>query len=332
MMSFTSTKDEVLSFSKKNPMYVILLIMIIAMSMGVKNFLTFGNLLNVLIAESTRGILALGVGVVIITKGIDLSVGSIVALSSVLSASLVQDPNYVAKLLPGIGVLPAWVAFIVGLMAGVLIGAFSGYLVAYKKVPPFVATLGTQVIARGLSYVYTNAYPVSNLSNEFRILGQGKIGGISYLVILLAVLCFVTGIILHKTAFGKTLYAIGGNENSARIAGVRVEKNTMLAYTFSGALAGLVGIMLASRSGAGSASLGTGYELDAIAAATIGGVSQSGGVGAIGGIIVGIFILGFMNNGLLLLGVSPYIQQILKGVIIILAVIIDSAEQSKKFR
>lgn len=318
----------------KYPMYYILLFMIIALSILSKDFLTYNNIMNVLIAESSRGILALGVAMVIITRGIDLSVGSIVALASVVSASLVQNSDYAAKLLPNVPTLPVFVGITAGLIAGGLIGAFNGSIVAYRKVPPFIATLGGMVIARGLAYVYTDAYPIPMLSEAFRSVGQGSVGSgnykVSYVVIIFVFIVIITGIILHKTCFGKSLYAIGGNENAAKVAGIKVEKNTLLAYIFSGVLAAIAGVLLAARSGAGAASLGTSYELDAIAAATIGGVSQAGGVGSISGIFVGIFILGFLNNGLLLLGVSPYAQQIIKGLIIVAAVMLDSRKKAQR--
>jgi len=320
-------KAKIKEVTNKSPMFIALLILIIFLSIVSPEFLTLTNFMNVMIAESTRGILALGVGIVIITKGIDLSVGAIVALSSVVSASLLQQSDYSSKLLLGIPTMPLIVGVLAGIIAGLLVGVFNGTMVAYRKVPPFIATLGGCTIARGLAYVYTNAYPIPMLSKTFVKLGQGMLGPVAYVVIIFIICIVITGIILHLTCYGKSLYAIGGNENAAKVAGIKVEKNIVLAYSFCGALAGLAGTLLAGRSGAGAASLGSGYELDAIAAATIGGVSQSGGVGSIGGIIVGIFILGFMNNGLLLLGVSPYMQDIIKGIIIVLAVMFDTRKE-----
>ena len=314
----------------KYPMYFVLLGLVVIMSLLSEKFLTYQNIMNVMIAESTRGILALGVGLIIITRGIDLSVGATVALSSVVTASLVQDASYTAKLLPNVPTMPVVVGVLAGMLTGALVGLFNGYLVAYRKVPPFIATLGGQVIARGIAYVYTDAYPIPMLSDEFKQIGQGGIGTVAYVVIIMVLLCVITGVLLHTTGFGKSLFAIGGNENAARVAGIKVERNTMLIYIYGSLLASVAGVMLAARSGAGAASLGVGYELDAIAAATIGGISQSGGVGSIGGIIVGIFILGFMNNGLLLLGVSPYMQEIIKGLIIVVAVTLDSRQKARR--
>lgn len=323
-------KNMVVKMLNKYSIYLVLLAMIIIMSIFSKNFLSFGNLMNVLISEAGRGILAIGVALVIITGGIDLSVGAIVALSAVIGASFLQSPEYGSRLFPNLPELPIFVGILLALLAGIAVGLFNGVLVAYRKVPPFIATLGGQVIARGIAYTYTNAYPVSMLKDEFKIIAQGNIAGIPYLGIYFVLIVLVAYILLNKTRFGKNLYAIGGNQNAARVAGVKVERDLLQVYVWSGLMAAIAGIMLAARAGSAIASLGDGYELDAIAAATIGGVSQTGGVGTIGGVVAGIFILGILQNGFLLLGVSPYLQQIIKGFIIVLAVMFDMRKEAKR--
>ena len=317
----------------KYSIYLVLLIMLIFMGIISDDFFTTTNFINVFVAEAGRGLLVLGECYVIISKGIDLSVGSIVALSSVTSASIVQDITYDSRILQWMPemnpVLGAALAVVVGVVIGLLFGLFNGLLVAYTKTPPFIATLGSMVIAAGLALMYTDSFPVSMLSAEFKKIGQGKAGVVPYVVIIFVVIAVIAWVILNKTRFGKSIYAIGGNESAAQYAGINVKKNTCLIYIWSGVLAGLAGVLITARSGSGIATLGDGYELDAIAAATVGGVSQTGGVGTIGGAVVGIFILGVLNNGLLLLGVSPYLQQVIKGLIIIGAVVVDMRKAMK---
>lgn len=325
--------QKVSSFMNRCSIYIVLLVMIVVMSFASDSFLTPLNIINVLRAESARGMLAIGVAFVIISRGIDLSVGSIVALSSVVSASFVQQSDAAQKLFPALSLNPnlaVILSIVAGLSVGLIFGAINGLLVAYTKIPAFIATLGSMVIAKGLALMYTNAYPVSMLIPQFKNLGQGKLGVIPYVIIMFAVVLAVAWVLLNKTKFGKNVYAIGGNENAARYCGIKVEKNLVKVYMISGFLAAMAGILITARAGSGNATLGTGYELDAIAAATVGGISHSGGVGTIGGTIAGIFILGILNNGFLLMEVSPYLQQVIKGLIIIGAVVFDMRKNAKK--
>jgi len=307
----------------KYTIFIVLFAMALALSFLSPYFLTAQNLINVLITESGRGILAIGVAFTIISKGIDLSVGSIVSLTSVVAASLIQDPTYGARIFPGLPLLPAIVPVLAGLAAGVLIGAINGALIAYTAIPPFIATLGSMIVARGLGLILTNAYPVPMLRPEFKQIGQGSLGPIPYVVIVFVLVAVVAYILLNSTKFGKNVYAIGGNINAARTSGIKVEKNLVFIYGFSGLCASIAGILITARAASGIATLGNNYELDAIAAATIGGTSHAGGIGTVPGIIAGILILGILNNGLLLLGISPYLQQVIKGVIIVGAVVFD---------
>ncbi len=307
----------------KYTIFIVLFVMAIALSFLSPYFLTPQNLINVLITESGRGILAIGVAFAIISKGIDLSVGSIVSLTSVIAASLIQDPSYNARIFPGLPLLPAIVPVIAGLAAGVMIGMLNGVLIAYTAIPPFIATLGSMIVARGLGLILTNAYPVPMLRQEFKNIGQGSLGPIPYVVIVFVLVAVVAYILLNQTKFGKNIYAIGGNINAARTSGIKVEKNLIFIYGFSGLCAAIAGILITARAASGIATLGNNYELDAIAAATIGGTSHTGGIGTIPGIIAGILILGILNNGLLLLGISPYLQQVIKGFIIVGAVVFD---------
>jgi len=323
-------QGEVGKFINKYAIFIVLVVMVVALSFLSPAFLTAQNLINVLITESGRGILAIGVAFAIISRGIDLSVGSIVSLTSVIAASLVQEPSYSARIFPGLPLLPPIVAVIAGLVAGTLVGLTNGALIAYTAIPPFIATLGSMIIARGLALILTNAYPVPMLRPEFKIIGQGSLGPIPYVVIVFALVAVVAYIILNYTRFGKNVYAIGGNINAAKTSGIKVDRNIIAIYAVSGLCASIAGILITARAASGIATLGNNYELDAIAAATIGGTSHAGGIGTVPGIIAGILILGILNNGLLLLGISPYLQQVIKGVIIVSAVVFDMRKNARQ--
>lgn len=323
-------QNKVSNFINKYAIFIVLIVMIIALSFLSPAFLTVQNLINVLITESGRGILALGVAFAIISRGIDLSVGSIVSLTSVIAASLVQEPSYSARIFPNLPLLPPIVAVLAGLAAGALVGLTNGALIAYTAIPPFIATLGSMIIARGFALILTNAYPVPMLRPEFKIIGQGSLGPIPYVVIVFVIVAIIAYIILNYTKFGKHVYAIGGNVNAARTSGIKVEKNLLGIYMVSRICASIAGILITARAASGIATLGNNYELDAIAAATIGGTSHTGGIGTVPGIIAGILILGILNNGLLLLGISPYLQQVIKGIIIVGAVVFDMRKNARQ--
>ncbi|WP_242973048.1 ABC transporter permease subunit [Anaeromicrobium sediminis] len=331
-MDQVSNMSNIKRIASKNTIYVVLIFLVVLITIASPNFLTIHNIINLVTTESIKGLLALGVAFCILSKGIDLSPGSIVALSAVVSASLIQDPTYTAQLFKGFD-LPPGIDVVIAVLAGVLAGTFfgvvNGSLIALTKIPPFIATLGSMVVVRGLAMLYTNAYPIPMLKPTFKAIGQGSIGIVPNLLIILVLFVIVGWFLLNQTRFGKNVYAIGGNIVAAEVAGINVKKNIIWIYTWSAFCASVAGVLLASRTGSGIATLGLTYELDAIAAATIGGVSHNGGVGRIGGVVAGILILGVVNNGLLLLGVSPYIQQLVKGVIIVSAVVFDMRKNAK---
>jgi ribose/xylose/arabinose/galactoside ABC-type transport system permease subunit len=310
--------------------FLVLLVMAVIMTLTSTDFLTPQNLINLFSSESSRGLLAVGVGLVIIAGGIDLSIGATMALTSVTTASLVQQATYASRLWPNLPFIPVYVAVLAGLACGVIVGIINGLIIAYTKTPPFIATLGTMLIVKGAALMYTNAFPVPMLRDGFKRIGQGKWFSIPYIVIIFILIAVIAWVLLNYTRWGKNLYAIGGNENAARVAGVRVEKNVIAVYIWSGVLAAISGLLLTARSGSGIATLGQNYEFDAIAAAIVGGLSFSGGIGRISGIFAGIFILGILNNGLLLLNVSPYLQQVIKGIIIVAAVVIDMRKHARR--
>jgi inositol transport system permease protein len=292
-------------------------------------FVTPTNIINVIRQMSIVGLIALGVTGVIVSAGIDLSSGSVVGLTAVVAASLAQQPGYPAAHYPGLQ-LPLIVAVLAACAVGALVGLINGTLVAKTHIPPFIATLGTLTAIRGTALLYTSGRPVSDLTDDYNFIGQGAVPtGIPHIelpvpIIILVVMAIVTHILYAHTKFGKYVYAIGGNEQAARVSGINTDKYKMLMYVYAGLLSGIAGLVVSSRIGSGQAGLGVGYELDAIAAAVIGGASLSaGGIGTVAGTIVGALIIGVLNNILDLTNVSAYWQQIIKGCIIVGAVILD---------
>lgn len=306
-----------------NSIWMVLVVMVIIMSFASPVFLSGKNIISMLTTESIVGIIAMGAMFAILSKGIDLSSGAMVGLTSVVAASLAQNVMYSDRMFPNLPNLPVIVPIIVALIVGMIFGLANGLLIAYTRIPAFIATLGTQLIARALAQLYTNAYPVPNLKDNYKVLGQGRFIGIPNVVWIFFIFIVISGFMLTQTRFGKSIYAIGGNDKAARVSGINVERNLVYVYVWSAFCASVGGILLASRSGSGNSTLGLNYELDAIAAVTVGGTSHSGGICRISGVIAGILILGVLKNGLLLLNVSPYIQQAVKGLIIIGAVVFD---------
>jgi ribose/xylose/arabinose/galactoside ABC-type transport system permease subunit len=318
-----ASKFDTGAFLKKYAIIGILLLFVILLSILTRGtFLGPQNLINVIRQVSSIGIIATGMTFVIIINGIDLSVGSIVAVSAVVSTSLAQTPQASVIMYPGLQ-LPVIIAILAGLLCGALLGLINGSLIAGFKIAPFIATLGMMTAARGLALIYSSGRPISRLSPPFNFIGQGDFLFLPVPIWILAIVAVAAHVALNFTRFGRHTYAIGGNEQAARVSGISLNKIKVGIFTLSGLCAGLAGIVLASRIGSGNPQLGTGIELDAITAAVIGGTSFNGGVGTIWGTIVGALIIGIINNGLDLLGVSPFMQQVVKGSIIVLAIIID---------
>lgn len=276
------------------------------------SFLTSKNLFNVLRQISTNMLLACGMTMVIILGGIDLSVGSIIALSGVLAAGCVARYS-----------LPIPVALVTGILVGTLVGAFNGYVICKTAIPPFIVTLATMNIARGFAKVYTGGSPVRVVTKEWQFIGAGYFGFIPVPVVLMLVVLVITGFIMNKTKMGRHIYAVGGNTQAALFSGIRVAKVKFFVYLFSGIMAGFAGIILASRMYSGQPTAGEGAEMDAIAAVVVGGTSMAGGSGKLGGTIIGGLIIGILNNGLNLMNVNSFWQDVVKGVVILLAVLVD---------
>lgn len=306
--------------------FVVLAIVLGIMTKG--QALRPASIQNLVIAESVRAFAALGVGMIIITRGIDLSIGYMVCLTASVAASFAQNPDYSAAMYPGMQ-FPLFLPILAAMLVGMLIGAFNGVLVAYAHLHPFIATLGTLSLARGAQLIYTHAKVVGSVKDTYKHIAQGSLGPIPNLVIYVIIAAFVVWLILRHTRLGANLYAIGGNPQAARVAGINVEYDLVFVYTFAGCLYGIAGALMASRIGLANSLTANGMELDAIAAATIGGVSQTGGVGTMGGMIIGVLTFGIINYGMTYLGIDSYYQLIMKGAIIIVAVFFDMRKYSR---
>ncbi|MBB4002091.1 MAG: ABC transporter permease [Aurantimonas endophytica] len=300
--------------------FIAFILLVVVLSFSNPYFLTRGNISNVLLQTSINGVLAIGMTFVILSRGIDLSVGSVVALAGIVSASFATTSTTAA--VAG-GPYPVVIPFAVGIGVGVACGAIVGFIVSRFAVPAFVATLGMLSAARGMTLIYGDGRPVPALVPEFRWLGTSSIVGIPMPVVILAVVFLVSWWVLSRTRFGRYVYAVGGNPHAAKTSGINVSRIRFSVYVISGGLAGLAGMILSARTGSALPQAGIAYELDAIAAVVIGGTSLAGGVGRLTGTLIGALIIGVMNNGLDLMGIQSYYQQILKGVLIVGAVMLD---------
>jgi ribose transport system permease protein len=308
-LSITPTNRATLQ--KLGP-FIALLVIAVGLSIVSHNFLTVDNLLNVMRQASINALIAFGMTLVILLGGIDLSAGSVLALSSVIIASLLTSG------------MPAGLATLAGLVAGGLMGLVNGLVISKGKVAPFIATLGSMTVLRGLALVLSNGSPLSSFNSDFfSLLGGGYIARIVPIpVVLMLVMFAIFWVLLRKTVFGRHIYATGGNAESAKLSGVKVDRIQLYVYTISGVMAALAGVVLTSRLNSAQPTAGTGYELDAIAAVVLGGTSLTGGRGWIFGTLVGALLIGVLNNGLNLLDVSSFYQQVIKGGVILLAVLI----------
>ena len=318
----TRTKFDRGAFVRQYAIVGILVLFVLGLSLATGGkFLQAQNLLNVVTQVAAIGIIAIGMTFVIITLGIDLSVGSLLAVAAVVATSLAQIPSDTAKF-PNMS-FSLIIPIVAGLAAGAIGGFTNGFLISVFKIAPFIATLGMMSAARGLALIYSDGRPISRLDPGFNFLGQGSIIGIPVPIIIFAVVAVAAHIVLNYTRFGRHVYAIGGNEQAARVSGINIKRATIIIYTLCGLLAGIAGIISAGRIGSGNPQLGTGIELDAITAAVIGGTSFKGGIGTIWGTVIGALIIQSLNTGLVLLGMNDFVQMVVKGAIIIIAVILD---------
>lgn len=322
-----------------NAIYVVLVALLIVIVTMSPDFLSLTNFRNILTQASTRIIIALGIAGILITQGTDLSAGRQVGLAAVISASLLQAPNYAYKMYPNLKQLNIFIPILLVMIACGLFGLLNGIVVSKLHVTPFIATLGMMIIVYGVNSIYFDrppygAQPIGGLDPKFTKFAQGSfnIGGfmIPYLVIYAIITILFMWFVWNKTKLGKNMFAIGGNPEAAAVSGVNVAKNIIIIYTLAGLLYGFAGSLEAARVGTATNNTGNMYELDAIAACVVGGVSFSGGIGTISGVVIGVIIFQVINYGLAFIGVSVYLQYIIKGLIIISAVAIDTRKYIKK--
>ncbi|SDJ15945.1 ABC transporter permease [Aliiruegeria lutimaris] len=293
-----------------------LIVVSVLMGFASENFFSVSKILNVLRQVSINGILAVGMTFVILTGGIDLSVGAVMAFSGTVCAGLIVNMG-----------MPGSVGLAGGLLVGLGLGVFNGILVAWGRMPAIIVTLATMGIARGLGLIYSGGYPISGLPSWIAWFGIGRIGIIPVPVIAMFLIYGLAWVLLERTAFGRHVYSIGGNETAARLSGVKTQRIKLAIYTISGMTSAFAAVILTGRLMSGQPNAGVGFELDAIAAVVMGGTSIAGGRGLIFGTLIGAVLLGILNNGLNLVGINPYLQDVIKGFIILLAIYIGRGER-----
>lgn len=317
-----ATENKAVIFLKEN-LGIIMALLALCVLLAVlpatsSSFLSVQNAFNILRQISTNMLIACAMTMVIILGGIDLSVGSIIAFSGVIAAGCVSRYE-----------LPIFAALIAGVLVGLVIGVFNGFVICRTTIPPFIVTLATMNIARGLAKVYTGGSPVRVVTKEWQFIGAGYIGPAPVPVIIMIIVIIITALIMNKTKLGRHIYAVGGNTQAAEFSGIKVARVKFIVHAYTGLMAGLAGIILASRMYSGQPTAGEGAEMDAIAAVVVGGTSMAGGAGKIGGTIIGALIIGVLNNGLNLMNVNSFWQDVVKGVVILLAVFIDYIRSRK---
>jgi methyl-galactoside transport system permease protein len=332
-----TTKKNALTWLKESGIYVVLLVLLAIIIFQDPTFLSLMNLSNILTQSSVRIIIALGVAGLIVTQGTDLSAGRQVGLAAVVAATLLQSMENANKVFPGMDTLPIPVVILIVCVVGGLIGLVNGVIIAYLKVTPFITTLGTMIIVYGINslyYDFVGASPIAGFDAGFSTFTQGflRFGDfkLSYITFYAIIAIVFVWVLWNKTRFGKNIFAIGGNPEAAKVSGVNVPFNLILIYALSGVFYAFGGMLEAGRIGSATNNLGFMYELDAIAACVVGGVSFAGGVGTVAGVVTGVLIFTVINYGLTYIGVNPYWQYIIKGGIIIFAVALDSLKYSRK--
>lgn len=315
-------------FISQNAIFIVLIILVLIIAVKDTRFLSITCLRDILLQCSPRAIIALGAAFVLITGGTDLSAGRVVGLTAVLSSSMLQTADYSRRFFPNLPQLPIFVPVLIALAAGLVVGLINGFIVAKFSVPPFIATLGTMVIVLGANSLYfdlppNNSQPIGGLRKDFTFLGSGNILNIPVIIITAVIISLIVWVVFNKTRLGKNMYAIGCNKDAAKVSGINVGRNLIFIYAIAGTLYAIGGILVAARSGGASNTYGNMYELDAIAACVVGGVSTAGGVGTVPGVLAGVVIFEVINYGLTFIGVSPYWQWVAKGAIIVVAVAFD---------
>ena len=321
----TRFKNGVVKYFKDNIGIIIALVAMFIFLMVFpttrSTFLTPKNMFNILRQNASNLFLATGMTMVIILGGIDLSVGSIIALSGVVAAGAVVNFG-----------LPEAVGFAAAILVGALVGLFNGFIICKTDIPPFIVTLASMNITKGIALVLTGGAPIRCMTDAFKFPGAGYVGPVPTPVILMIVIFVIAALMINKTQLGRHIYAVGGNVQAAKFSGISVEKVKFIVYSYTGLMAGIAGVVIASRLYSGQPTAGDGAEMDAIASVVVGGTSMSGGSGRIGGTLIGVLIIGVLNNGLNLMGVDSNFQYIVKGFVILLAVYVDFLRNKKAGR
>ncbi len=339
MKTKSSASETIRKLLTEKIIYVVLVVLIIAIICIEPRFLSVSNFSNILAQSSTRIIIALGAGMVVMVRGCDLSTGRMIGLAAVISASLLQDVNYAYRMYQNLPQLPIIVPLLLVVALCALLGMISGICVAQLKVPPIIATLAMQLVLYGASSIYFDrppygAQPIGGITSHLTKLCTGgiKIGSfrLPYLTIIAIAVIVFMWVLWNKTKFGKYVYAVGGNPEAAQVSGVNVKKILIETYALAAVMYGIAAVLEVGRIGSASNTTGNGYEMDAIASCVVGGVSMSGGVGTVGGVVIGVLIFTVINYGLSFIGVNMYWQYIVKGLIILLAVVVDMRKYAKR--
>lgn len=333
------TRASVGDWVSANVILVVLVVLIIGIAIYDTDFISANSVRNILTNSSTRILVALGAGLVLISRGVDLSGGRMVGLAAVVSASMLQSESYSRQFFPDLPALPLILPILVAVGVTTVLGVINGVVVARLRVPPFIATLGMMVIAFGLTAIYfdqppNNSQPISGIRDDLSYLGTGQLtlGSLSipFIIAVAGTAAVIFWVLLEKTVFGKNVYAIGGNPQAAAVSGVNIVRTLIAVYAIAGACYGVAGVLEAARTGGASSRYGELYELDAIAACVVGGVSTAGGIGRVRGIVAGVLVFAVISYGLTFIGINPFWQQIIKGVIIIGAVAFDMARNKRR--
>ena len=321
--------NSIWQYFKGNPIVVLLTVVCLIVGFTVDNFFSWSNFNNLASNTSVRFLIALGVSGCLITKGTDLSAGRQAGLAACIAGVLLQRADYTGRMFPNMPEMNIAVVLLIVLAVGALIGIINGLIVSVLNVPPFIATLGTQTIVYGIALVFTDAQPIGGFQKGYTSLVNGTIGktatypGLPYLLLVALVFGLFFWFLYNKTTHGKYMYAIGGNENAAEVSGVNTRKSKILIYMTAGLMYAMAGFLLAAKSGGATSSMGNGYELEAIAGCTIGGVSTTGGIGTVGGVLVGVLVFELLKIVLQFLQVNPYYNYIVQGLVIVIAVALD---------
>ena len=324
----TLNAKRVKQFVMDKAIFLVLLLLVIVIAVINPRILRLQVLRDILMMSSTKIIMALGMMFVILTGGVDLGGGRLVGMAAVISASMLQTADYVRRFYPDLGQVPVIIPILLAVAVGTLFGMMNGLIVAKFKVPAFIATLSSMLIIYGINSIYfnmppNNSQPIGGLRADFTFLGSGSVGFVPVIVVFAAIVSIIVWFVLNKTVFGKNVYAVGGNPEAAAVSGINITKTLVGLFGVCGFLIALSGVLEAARTGGATNNYGNGYELDAIASCVVGGVSTTGGVGTVSGVIAGVIIFSFINYGLTFIGVNPYWQNIIKGVIIVAAVSFD---------